>query len=571
MGDYPWRVQLLYATCLCLALLLFFLPLPAGWVVIGCVLTLLVSGYKGWRTHRYAKQVKHVSPWLDSLEERLEALPERLRRRLPVILVTGDATADYFPNGETDRIAVTGKGIWIAVPAMGELALTADALSGRWPETAGRIGVMFTLSPERHTTAAALLGYLQTFRQSWADASRTSGYRLPSYLAVNAELGAPSVEPQWFWWTEQEDIRLLDNAHTELEAWRHQGEGQQSCQRESLVVMLKTLRRWLNENVLEPLSDKRLPVPPWTPGAVACLNASSGGSAGGEESLWRSHLGKLTTLALPLAENASSFSLPEPLVSNMPVSCPMAPKKRALCHALTFTALFAAVALCSSAYNNVGLLESLGRDLSAYHRIPMESYDDKLESLKVLKADRALLDKYYREGEPERLGVGLYAGARMIPPLDVAIMAYRPRPPPPPPQIVVEAPKVVRLDSMSLFDTGKATLKPDSTKVLVDALINVKAKPGWLILIAGHTDVTGDAERNQALSLARAEAVRDWMIETSDINKTCFAIQGYGATKPIADNATAEGRAANRRVEISLVPDASACRSTSEPQISQKN
>ncbi|MCD1127730.1 hypothetical protein LPW36_17395 [Jinshanibacter sp. LJY008] len=57
MGDYPWRVQLLYATCLCLALLLFFLPLPIGWVVIGCVLTLLVSGYKGWRTLRYTRQV----------------------------------------------------------------------------------------------------------------------------------------------------------------------------------------------------------------------------------------------------------------------------------------------------------------------------------------------------------------------------------------------------------------------------------------------------------------------------------------------------------------------------------
>lgn len=567
MGDYPWRAQLLYATCLCLALLLFFLPLPAGWVAIGCVLTLLVSGYKGWRTHRYAKQVKHVSPWLDALEERLEALPERLRRRLPVILVTGDATQNYFPNGENDRVTVTGNGIWIAVPAMAELALTADALSGRWPEVAGRIGVLFTLSPERHETARALQGCLQTFRQSWADASRTSGYRLPGYLAVNAQLGAESSEPQWFWWSGQEDIRLLDNAHTELDAWRHQEEGQLRCQRESLAVMLKTLKRWLNENVLEPLGDKQLPVPSWTPGAVACLNVSGGGG----ESVWRDYLGELTTLALPSVENACAFSLPEPLVSTMPVSCPMAPKKRALCHALMFTALFAAVALCSSAYNNVGLLERIGGDLSAYSRIPMESYDDKLASLKVLKTDRALLDKYYREGEPERLGVGLYAGARMIPPLDVAIMAYRPRPPPPLPQIVVEAPKVVRLDSMSLFDTGKATLKPDSTKVLVDALINVKAKPGWLILIAGHTDVTGDAERNQALSLARAEAVRDWMIETSDIDKTCFAIQGYGATKPIADNATAEGRAANRRVEISLVPDASACRQTTDHQISQKN
>lgn len=507
------------------------------------------------------------SHWLDSLEERLEALPERLRRRLPVVLVTGDATMNYFSDGEGDRVAVTGKGIWIAVPAMAELALTADALSGRWPETAGRIGVMLTLSPERHASERALQGLLQTFRQSWADASKACGYRLPGYLAVNARLGMPSTEPQWFWWTGQEDIRLLDNAHTPLEVWRRQGEGQQSVQRESLAVMLKTLRQWLNDSVLTPLSDKQLPVPPWTPGAVACLNAVGGSG----ESVWCDYLGELTTLTLPAVNCNVSMTLPEPLVSNMPISSPMAPKARALCHALMFTALFAVVALCSSAYNNGRLLEQVGGDLSSYHRIPMDSYDAKLAGLKVIKADRALLDQYYRAGEPARLGVGLYAGARMIPPLDVAIMAYRPRPPPPPPQIVVEAPKVVRLDSMSLFDTGKSMLKPDSTKVLVDALINVKAKPGWLILIAGHTDVTGDAERNQALSLARAEAVRDWMIETSDIDKTCFAIQGYGATQPIADNATAEGRAANRRVEISLVPDASACRLAPEHQISQQN
>ncbi|EIS66737.1 ompA family protein, partial [Yersinia pestis PY-64] len=68
------------------------------------------------------------------------------------------------------------------------------------------------------------------------------------------------------------------------------------------------------------------------------------------------------------------------------------------------------------------------------------------------------------------------------------------------------------------------------------------------------TDITGDAQANHILSLKRAEALRDWMLSTSDVSPTCFAVQGYGATRPIADNDTPDGRALNRRVEISLVP-----------------
>lgn len=77
--------------------------------------------------------------------------------------------------------------------------------------------------------------------------------------------------------------------------------------------------------------------------------------------------------------------------------------------------------------------------------------------------------------------------------------------------------QTVRLDSMSLFDVGQARLKDGSTKVLVDALVNIRAKPGWLILVVGYTDATGDEKSNQQLSLRRAEAVRNWMLQTSDI------------------------------------------------------
>ena len=112
---------------------------------------------------------------------------------------------------------------------------------------------------------------------------------------------------------------------------------------------------------------------------------------------------------------------------------------------------------------------------------------------------------------------------------------------------------------MSLFDVGKWQLKPGSTKVLVSALVNIKVKPGWQIVVAGHTDDTGDDKSNQILSLKRAESVRDWMRDTGDVPESCFAVQGYGESRPLKPNDSDANRAVNRRVEISLVPQADAC------------
>jgi len=93
---------------------------------------------------------------------------------------------------------------------------------------------------------------------------------------------------------------------------------------------------------------------------------------------------------------------------------------------------------------------------------------------------------------------------------------------------------------------------------------------GWLIVVAGHTDNTGSATANQALSLKRAEALRNWMLLASDVSATCFAVQGYGATQPRATNDTVEGREANRRVEISLVPQVDACKGPAPQDLSNE-
>lgn len=179
----------------------------------------------------------------------------------------------------------------------------------------------------------------------------------------------------------------------------------------------------------------------------------------------------------------------------------------------------------------------------------------KAQSLSVLKRDALLLERWQRQGEPQRYGLGLYTGQRLWLALQQAIDGYVPPSAPTSP-----APQTIRLDALSLFGTGQWRLKSGSTKVLVNALVGIKARPGWLIVVAGHTDDVGDERANQQLSLKRAEAVRNWMRDTGDVPESCFAVQGYGESRPAVPNTTAEGRALNRRVEISLVPQADACR-----------
>jgi type VI secretion system protein VasL len=120
-------------------------------------------------------------------------------------------------------------------------------------------------------------------------------------------------------------------------------------------------------------------------------------------------------------------------------------------------------------------------------------------------------------------------------------------------------PAPVRLDSLALFAAGSSELKPGSTKVLISTLVDIRAQPGWLIVISGHSDDRGSPEQNRQLSDARAWAVRNWMQRMADIPDSCFAVQGVAASQPIATNETEAGRAANRRVDISLVPQAGAC------------
>lgn len=100
-----------------------------------------------------------------------------------------------------------------------------------------------------------------------------------------------------------------------------------------------------------------------------------------------------------------------------------------------------------------------------------------------------------------------------------------------------------------LFDTGKATIKPESMTLLTEVVSMLKADKGLRLSVEGHTDNVGDKRANAELSKKRAESVVRHLTDHGVEAKRLKA-EGKGDGVPVADNRTEEGRAKNRRVEL---------------------
>lgn len=112
----------------------------------------------------------------------------------------------------------------------------------------------------------------------------------------------------------------------------------------------------------------------------------------------------------------------------------------------------------------------------------------------------------------------------------------------------------VALPSGILFDVNKDEVKPSARDQVGQAAEVLVKYPDTYITVEGHTDSTGSAEYNQKLSERRAARVRD-LLASRGVAASRLAVQGYGASDPIADNGTAEGRQANRRVQLEIRPN----------------
>jgi outer membrane protein OmpA-like peptidoglycan-associated protein len=538
---------------LALWLILGFWTLSTGSRVVLSLLVVMVMGGMFWRQRRTSQA--RATGIRDILDENLP--PEDFQGA--VILVCGDNTP-LFAAGS--RYRETRQGWYLWVRDAEQLPGIALHLSMERPALVSQISVMLAVVPEQHISGDDFTQSLRGWQRAVVQCRAAFGTIPPLWTVtwVSPPFACADAESVWFV-SQRTGIQVWPpgQGRLSLTEWAREKTAGDQISRLSQGLWLDSGLAWQDSAVNDLLSVRQGELPAITPCVQGICIAPVNGVAG---NLWQQHITSVTALPPDTAVTTEPLPLPEPLL-------PALPCRRGVSHQMLFWryagllgGIFLALAMQASWMNNQRLIRNVGDHLALYHQLTGKPAEPKLRAQQRLRADDALLDDWQRRGEPLRYRLGLYQGLRLVSTVEAAVNNWAP-PPTPVPVIKniirTTGPQRVRLDSLSLFDTGKWQLKPGSTKVLINALVDIKAKQGWLIVVSGHTDNTGDDKSNQVLSLKRAESVRDWMRDTGDVPESCFAVQGYGESRPLQSNDTNEGRAANRRVEISLVPQADAC------------
>lgn len=482
----------------------------------------------------------------------------------PVILVCGQSQA-LFLDDQLHR--ETNQGWYIRVSAPTELVKLIAALVEYAPSLSGHLSLLYVVLPEQLTQQEALTQALLNWRRAIGEGRQKIGAKLPFWVTVylskphHADTAMHVDDEHTPWMTllsHQTEFQVEQEGAMSVpySVWlpTHFGQSEQSLQ---FSLWLDTLQSWLNQVLVPQFTTPQAGAPKQIPSAWAIqwIDITSQ-----PNNLWQQFIQEKTTLPLRSSvQTTDLLPLPDVMLRRLHHDISLSRTEKSLGAIGVIFGVFLVGALIGSYHHNQQLIRHIGEDIARFSQLSEVPLAPKLTAYQQLQDDAAELARWEREGIPSAYSLALYQGNRILPYLHTLLGSWAPSQPEIAPEAPAAPPQIVTLDSLSLFDVGQYTLKTDATKVLVDALLNIKAKPGWLIMVSGYTDNTGNPEQNQKLSLKRAESVRDWMIQTSDISPTCFAVQGYGQNNPVADNNTADGRARNRRVEIRLIPQAEAC------------
>lgn len=118
----------------------------------------------------------------------------------------------------------------------------------------------------------------------------------------------------------------------------------------------------------------------------------------------------------------------------------------------------------------------------------------------------------------------------------------------PPPVIIKKGRVTLNVE----FDFDKTSIRETSHHEIGDLAVVMKKYPDFNVLIEGHTDNVGGRTYNEKLSQRRADAAKKYLVEKFSIEANRLTTKGYGLTRPVASNATKEGRQKNRRVEAAV-------------------
>ncbi|HTR97959.1 MAG TPA: OmpA family protein [Candidatus Acidoferrales bacterium] len=200
-------------------------------------------------------------------------------------------------------------------------------------------------------------------------------------------------------------------------------------------------------------------------------------------------------------------------------------------------------------------VDAYGCSLDADHDGVCDNFDKCPDTPKGVKVDK------HGCSADQRAAMNAPAPTPPPPPAETKAEPTSPPPPPPPPppapapteteKTLVET-GTIRLENV-YFETGSAKLKSESEQALNDAGSALQKYPDLEIEVQGHTDKRGSAALNMKLSQARAEAVRQYLIDHFQLNPDHVTAKGYGETRPETAEKTAAEMQRDRRVILKVL------------------
>lgn len=499
------------------------------WPVKICltIFTLLMSLLIAYRYYRWQQR---------RTPDNLNQLPKAKK----IILMAGDNLSDWIEAGQPWRLF--REALWLRVDQSAELCSVYQALNDQNQIPAG---LFLILNPEHYPHTAALEQNIAQWRQEIETLQGVFKRKIPVTLGIYTDL----ADDQLAYWPPKivnqisrqrsgvaDYFRQLQRQLDALAAMSAEHQNHISYQSAASIYLSQL---WLQRHVINNL----LPDVAYRHALYlnACIWLNS--YYVDEHAPWR--LFEIETTGLVTSSRHHKpdglHHLP-PIEANMIRQHYLGQGGKYLCYAIDALLLFFIAGSSYSYVNNHQWMKQIIANHQQYIALPEKQHNERLDAITDLKKIQQTLQHYQTYGEPASMGFGLYHATELLPVINDDINHFQ-----------IARKQVIRLDTTALFDVGQSKLKNDAKLSLQGLLTWIQANPNQRVLIDGYTDNTGDNESNKKLSLARAQAVRDWLVNASTFTAEHFTVQGYGASNPIATNDNGDGRSKNRRVEITLV------------------
>lgn len=515
----------------CLSLYFIWQIWDIYWVVKTClsILIILVCGFLWYQNQFWSRKQTTTN---------MHNIPKSQR----IILVAGDDLSDWIHASERWRLLRDA--MWVRVEDCTELINIYQTLDEQ-----NKIvnGILLILNPDKYPHVAALEQRLSQWRQEIETIQGLYKRKIPLTLAIHTNLLDENLE----YWPQNitnhlcrqrnEVHNYYDCLQKQLDNYAASSTTQKAQLSYNTVATLYLSTQWLLQYVIKNL----LPEKPYHNSLYLVASVWINSFNNNQDADWRKFEIKKTGFVTPShSVNVNGLKNFPNIESNFVRQHYLSENTKYLCYAINWFWLFCLIGTTYSYIENKNWLHQVIAAHQHYITIPAHLENERLDSIKNLKLIQQTLQDYQSYGEPRKMGFGLYRATKLLPIINHDINNF---------QIKKQKEQIIRLDTTALFDVGQSELKPDAKLVLQGVLTWVQANPNKRVLIDGHTDNTGNTASNKILSLNRAEAVRNWLVNASIFPEDHFTVQGYGDSKPIASNDDSQGRSKNRRVEITLV------------------